>query len=250
MARAIQDAIVLFGDSITEFAWDVEVSGFGARLTNAYARKLDVINRGFSGYNTEWALPVLKQCLAPHEHRGRVPTVKLLVVWFGANDACDSPSVQHVPLDRYCDNIRAILDTVQSPESEFYSPATKVILITPPPINTLQWDRDDFRRFENPRDYAEGLKVVGKERNVPVLDAWTPLWKAAGEDMKSLDRVLSDGLHLNAGGYKVFIIYDGLMGLIDEVYPQLHYSRLQETFTLWGDVDPTNLADSLKRRTP
>ena len=26
-----------------------------------YARKLDVINRGLSGFNTEWAIPVFEQ---------------------------------------------------------------------------------------------------------------------------------------------------------------------------------------------
>lgn len=30
-------------------------------VQDVYARKLDVLNRGFSGYNTEWALPVLDQ---------------------------------------------------------------------------------------------------------------------------------------------------------------------------------------------
>jgi hypothetical protein len=28
---------------------------------DAYSRKLDVLNRGLSGYNTDWAIPVLEQ---------------------------------------------------------------------------------------------------------------------------------------------------------------------------------------------
>lgn len=28
---------------------------------DVYARKFDVLNRGLSGYNTDWGLPVLKQ---------------------------------------------------------------------------------------------------------------------------------------------------------------------------------------------
>ena len=28
---------------------------------DVYNRKLDVINRGFSGYNTEWGFPVFRQ---------------------------------------------------------------------------------------------------------------------------------------------------------------------------------------------
>lgn len=28
---------------------------------DAYNRKMDVINRGFSGYNTDWIIPVFEQ---------------------------------------------------------------------------------------------------------------------------------------------------------------------------------------------
>ena len=80
MAVNILDAIMLFGDSITQGSW--ELDGIGARLSCrflsrdlfsismklidlmnsvVYARKLDVINRGLSGYSTEWAIPVFEQ---------------------------------------------------------------------------------------------------------------------------------------------------------------------------------------------
>jgi len=29
--------------------------------TDVYCRKLDVVNRGLSGFNTEWAIPVFEQ---------------------------------------------------------------------------------------------------------------------------------------------------------------------------------------------
>jgi lysophospholipase L1-like esterase len=78
MAANVIDAIMLFGDSITQGSW--ELNGIGARLSCipfprdlsswgsqiwenlvVYARKLDVINRGLSGYNTEWAISVFEQ---------------------------------------------------------------------------------------------------------------------------------------------------------------------------------------------
>ncbi|PAV23284.1 SGNH hydrolase [Pyrrhoderma noxium] len=65
MAAPVQDAIVLLGDSITQYGW--EAGCFAQRLSQDYVRKLDVINRGFSGYNTEWAIPVFRQCLATPE---------------------------------------------------------------------------------------------------------------------------------------------------------------------------------------
>ena len=43
------DQIVLFGDSITQQSFDPEKCGWGAYLANAYMRKMDVVNRGYSG---------------------------------------------------------------------------------------------------------------------------------------------------------------------------------------------------------
>ncbi|CDO74879.1 hypothetical protein BN946_scf185004.g29 [Trametes cinnabarina] len=59
MTANTQDAIVLLGDSLTELGFND--NGFAAKLANAYVRKLDVVNRGFSGYNTDWIIPVFEQ---------------------------------------------------------------------------------------------------------------------------------------------------------------------------------------------
>lgn len=61
MSETVQDAILLFGDSITQGSWQPD--GIAQKLAYVYARKLDVINRGLSGYNTEWGLRVFKQVL-------------------------------------------------------------------------------------------------------------------------------------------------------------------------------------------
>lgn len=47
------DQFLLFGDSITQFSFNPHELGWGASLADSYARKLDVVNRGYSGYNTE-----------------------------------------------------------------------------------------------------------------------------------------------------------------------------------------------------
>ena len=60
--------IVLFGDSLTEFSFGGDFggttrSGWGSLLAQAFVRKADVYNRGYSGYTTtmavETALPTL-----------------------------------------------------------------------------------------------------------------------------------------------------------------------------------------------
>lgn len=56
-SRLVRPKIILFGDSITQQSFTV--GGWGARLADHYARKADVINRGFSGYNTTWGLAAL-----------------------------------------------------------------------------------------------------------------------------------------------------------------------------------------------
>lgn len=63
MAAPIMDTIMLLGDSITQGGW--QAGGFAQRLAYVYARKLDVLNRGLSGYNSDWAIPVFKQVRPP-----------------------------------------------------------------------------------------------------------------------------------------------------------------------------------------
>lgn len=40
----------------------------------AYVRKLDVINRGLGGYQTDWAIPVFEQVIRIQRSRGRFDT--------------------------------------------------------------------------------------------------------------------------------------------------------------------------------
>ena len=109
---------------------------------------------------------------------------------------------------------------VTSPTSSYYSPCTRVILITPPPVNTYQRAADLASRdppalldraFEVTRKYAEAVTTAGLEENVEVVDIWTEMWEAVGQNERELSQYLVDGLHLNAAGYnvsKAFVFYD------------------------------------------
>jgi lysophospholipase L1-like esterase len=55
--------IILFGDSITQGSFSV--GGWGARLQDHYQRRADVLCRGYSGYNTRWALHLLDDLFPP-----------------------------------------------------------------------------------------------------------------------------------------------------------------------------------------
>ncbi|KAF8652721.1 hypothetical protein AX16_004221 [Volvariella volvacea WC 439] len=245
MTAVTQDAIVLFGDSITQGSFEPGKEGYGQALAHAYVRKLDVVNRGFSGYNTRWALTLFEQLFARKAEQPHVPKVKLLVIWFGANDACIPPSSQHVPLEEYRSNLKRFIELIRSPASPHHSPETRIALITPPPVNTIQWNRGD-RLFDVTRQYAGAVLEIGREEDVPVVDVWTALWKAAGETEQALSEYLSDGLHLTATGYKV--VHDALDKTILEKYPEIHHSSLSTVYPYWDAIDFANPASSLVKR--
>ena len=147
---------VLFGDSITQQSF--APGGWGARLADAYARRADVVLRGYSGYNTEWALPLVPEVFLPsgsssdgrnggggdgsagggddesnEQRRLRRPNA-LVTIFFGANDAAlpDRHSArQHVPLERFRRNLaeiaRAAAATVE--------PGGLVLLVSCPPVD-------------------------------------------------------------------------------------------------------------------
>ncbi|KAJ7470598.1 SGNH hydrolase-type esterase domain-containing protein [Mycena latifolia] len=248
MAANVQDAIMLFGDSITQAGWTE--GGFGARLANAYSRKFDVLNRGLAGYNTEWAIPVFEQCLATQQNQPHATKIRILVVWFGANDACIEPSIQRVPLPKFIENMKYIVHLMQSTD-----PSTKIILITPPPVNTHQRAADLASReppfaldrtFDTTKAYAEGVKEAAAATKVSVVDVWTAIWKAAGEREEALSKYLSDGLHLHPEGYTV--VYDALMKTIEEEHAELHHEKLKYVFPAWTEVDLKNPAESVQKR--
>ena len=90
---------VLFGDSITQASFSAQ-AGWGAMLADTWTRCADVINRGYSGYNTRWAREVASRVFA---RGGSTSRPALAVVWFGANDAAkpEHNLRQHVPVAEF-----------------------------------------------------------------------------------------------------------------------------------------------------
>jgi len=154
-----------------------------------------------SGYNTVQALKTLPQFF-PIPNQGRV---RLMVRWpridrsaerdannrrktifFGANDARlpNTPQYpQHVPLEQYRENIVKL-----ATHEMVVAHKCPVVLITPAPIDErLCLDTDSAkgihvmrRTAENTAQYAEVVRQLGKQLNLPVLDLWTAFMKAAG----------------------------------------------------------------------
>ncbi|KAJ2852065.1 isoamyl acetate-hydrolyzing esterase [Coemansia brasiliensis] len=267
----LYDTLLVFGDSITQIGSSPGVSGFVNHLSGYYSRRMDVLNRGFSGYNTQDALRVAshvfpKTSTAPslatkwplHDFTfpGAPKPPQLCIIFFGANDARFAPSSQHVPLDEFAINLRKIVSLLHSPESEYYSPSTRILFITPPPIGDRMFE-DVSRRNGHAADrknevtklYADAVKETGKAFRIPVVDIWTAIEDAvhgtqnpdlssqehqdntskaeAGTDnpYEGYEKYLLDGLHLTPAGNE--LLYKLIVAKITSTWPELDPSAIQ-----------------------
>ncbi|KMZ59748.1 putative Isoamyl acetate-hydrolyzing esterase [Zostera marina] len=224
--------VILFGDSITEMAFKNE--GWSSCLANHFCRKVDVVLRGYSGYNTRWALKMVDKVFDGI----KLGEAVAVVVFFGANDASladRSSSFQHVPIPEYKTNLKAIISYIK----EKISSTAVIVLITPPPI-------DEDGRIKNPYGenttglpertnsdagaYAEACKSVAMENNLPVLDIWSkmqefPHWEKT---------FLSDGLHLTGEGNK--IVFEELVSKLME--QGISIETLPIDLPHFSDIDP------------
>ncbi|CAL9241701.1 unnamed protein product [Arabidopsis halleri] len=195
--------IFLFGDSITEESFSD--GGWGASLADLLRRKADMVLRGYSGYNTRWALKVVERVFPKAEEDGR-DSPAAVTVFFGANDAClpeRCSGFQHVPLNEYKQNLRSIISFLKN-----RWPQTAIILITPPPIDEEARLRYPYienttglpeRTNEVAGLYAIACITVAEECQISVIDLWSnmqqiPNWQT---------ECLWDGLHLSRVGNKV-----------------------------------------------
>ncbi|CZT06805.1 hypothetical protein WAI453_012903 [Rhynchosporium graminicola] len=220
--------LVLLGDSIVQFtSYLPHGVSFGAGLTEHCMRRLDVVNRGLSGYNTANVLVIL-QDLIPTPASAKV---EYLLILLGANDAClpHSPSKQHVALESYRANLKTILT---HPSVTVHAP--KILLVTPPPVNEVHLQENDIAKGYSDltrlqkvtaqySDVVRELATEFKDRNVVLVDLWAALVKECARltpdyvddgnvigtlekgDSVGLRSLLLDGLHLTGAGYKVFL---------------------------------------------
>ncbi|ETV74016.1 hypothetical protein H257_11332 [Aphanomyces astaci] len=212
---ATHPSILLVGDSITQLACDPMQNGFQSLLERDYIRRLDVVNRGLSGYNTRWTLDVLPAILQDAYAHRAAPL--LVTVFLGANDAAPPGSTQHVPLPEFQANLRALVELLRQ-----WFPSSKVLLLTPPPISDT---RTCGRRNDLARTYAAASVAVGTALDIPVVDLWTLL-------QEDRDSYLVDGLHLNAKGNMA--VYNSLTQHIASLWPHLSPDNLPFVYLPWA----------------
>jgi len=188
--------IILFGDSLTQYSFDTANRGFGAALQNYYARRADVVNRGYSGFNTTWLLPHFKNVIRLLQAADSEPPL-LFTILLGTNDSVHPNYPQHVPLDEYEKNLRYYVDTLLSHPM---TKGTKIVLITPPPMDIPPPAMDEVeipvvtesskqgacgggitQLYMNKKKYAEKVMEIARSYEgannsmVAGLDFWTAM---------------------------------------------------------------------------
>nr|XP_010940177.1 GDSL esterase/lipase At5g62930 isoform X1 [Elaeis guineensis] len=216
MMGLVRPQFVLFGDSITEQS--LRPGGWGAALADTYSRKVDIIVRGYGGYNTSWALFLLN-----HLFPLSCPTPPVAAtIFFGANDAAllgRSSQRQHVPVEEYKENLRKIVDHLKECLSNML-----VVLITPPPVDEdgrKEYARSVYgekaatlpeRTNEMTGVYASQCVHLAEELHIPCINLWSQMQETPGWQKK----FLSDGLHLTAEGNNV--VYKGVLQVFNNAH--------------------------------
>lgn len=170
-------------------------------------------------------MPILRQLLPTAEQQANSQNrIRLITIFFGANDAALPFAYQHVPITRYMNNLSQMIDMIQNANSKYYNPNCKILLITQPPVNEVQWRKrcDENgekmnRTAEVAKSYAEAAKQIASQYNVPVVDLWSELMVAA--EKSNLSNFLLDGLHLNTNGNRVGITdrFDAQLSIVTNV---------------------------------
>ena len=237
---------ILFGDSITQHANDQVSFALAPALQSRYARKLDVVTRGFSGYNTNHAAVVFPEVLrAEHANTG---IIKLVLIFLGTNDAAFT--FQGVPVEVYRANLLEMVRLALS-----YN--IRVIVVGPTlhgraehhKAKALQ-NSDIFSDIVSTRKYADAAALVAAEHRVPFIDLWTAFQRHGGWSTDELLQgnvpvgdLLPDGVHFSPAAYNIF--YDEMVATIGQNYPELEPSAMHFYFPEFDKMDSSNLEQSV-----
>ncbi|GMN41302.1 hypothetical protein TIFTF001_010528 [Ficus carica] len=225
MVGPARPQFVLFGSSIVQLSFSN--GGWGAILSDIYARKADVLLRGYYGWNSRRALQVLDQVFP----KDAAVQPSLVIVYFGGNDSMGSHSSglgPHVPLSEYIENMRKIARHLQS-----LSDCIRIIFLTCPPVDeekvrgkTSEIFSELVRTNELCGQYSEACIKVGEETGVKVID----LFNAFQRRDDWVNACFTDGIHLSAEGSN--IVVEEILKVLKNAQwkPCLHWKSMPTEF--------------------
>ena len=220
----------------------------------------------------------------PPDSNNKRGTVKLIIVAFGTNDAVTKDNEkQHVPIDRYIDNVEYIVSRIRQRGDH-----VKIILVGPALVNELSPDTSLDRSTVRAKEYGEALENFARDSDIPILNLWKEFasstgWKdddpipckrlhrrrrsssldtdrgniargstAGVRYQRNLSRdehlatlLAEDGVHLSRSGYQLW--YQALIRMIRENWPGLDARNMRTVFPDIDDIDVGNLPNTLYR---
>ncbi|KAJ8307031.1 hypothetical protein KUTeg_015115 [Tegillarca granosa] len=224
--------IILFGDSITQFSFS-EDGCWGSLLSNFVQRKCDVINRGFSGYNTRWCKVILPKVFREFNCKD----IMMVTIFLGANDSNLSANThQHVPVSEYK---QLLIDMVENLQN-YGIAREKIVLIAPPVCDEETWEKDciaNGRHFTKCNKeagiFAKACVEAAKTCGTNCIDLYSEMMKQ--ENIKEL---LNDGLHFAPAGSH--LLFDLLKPFVIKAT-----QHLKDMFPDWKDIDNENPHEAL-----
>lgn len=140
-------------------------------------------------------------------------------IFFGANDISFKDTTgQHVPLHVFEENLRRL---IKHPRVQAHG-NIRILLITPPPIDEWGFDHWDepgrtARKAATARQYAAGVRKVGKEMSVAVVDLWTACmeeatvgWSASVTTERGVEPILPGDKRAERSDVLARLLYDGM----------------------------------------
>lgn len=256
--------ILLFGDSITQYAHS---GGWGTILQQHYQRKADILNRGYSGYNTRMAKAMTTNLFPPTSTPVSSSSINDMYVFttlfFGANDAADNEYAtelqkppQGISVEEYKDNLLAIIERMQHYTSF-------ILLISPPPVDNQQWkDRNNDRVVKYSQVCEEITQDIQKKALPRILPSVSVIHinlydrmminnssdgkKNSGTTDTTTISVdddykiyFNDGLHLSSEGDK--LVANAILETLQKYAPHCTPDALPLDFDIWRDIDPQNV---------
>ncbi|KAK9168144.1 hypothetical protein Syun_000284 [Stephania yunnanensis] len=226
MVGPARPLFVLFGSSIVQQSYSN--GGWGAILSDIYARKADILLRGYIGWNSRRGVQVVDQVFP----KDAAVQPSLVIVYFGGNDSMGphpSGLGPHVPLSEYVENMKKIALHLKSLSEEI-----RIIFLSSPPVNeklikesTSTALSELVRTNEACHRYSEACIELCKDLDVKCVDLWTAMQKR--DDW--LHACFTDGVHLSEEGSKVVV--EEILKVLKtaEWEPSLHWKSLPTEFS-------------------
>ncbi|XP_078167636.1 GDSL esterase/lipase WDL1-like [Carex rostrata] len=225
MAWPERPVIMLFGSSIVQYSFSN--GGWGGILTDIYARKADVILRGYQGWNSRRAVQILDKVFP----KDAPVQPSLVIVYFGGNDSMGphpSSLGPHVPLTEYIENMKKIALYLKS-----LSENIRIIFLGCPPLNeemlrnatsTVLSKLDRTNKLC--KEYSDACSELCKEMDIKFVDLFKSIQK--GDDWATI--CFTDGVHLSEEGSKRVVA--DILEVIKEAEwkPSLYWKDLPTEF--------------------